>query len=127
MKYDHMCFQVSDVDASIEFYTKKLGFKLLSVDESEEQKIKFAFLEINGSKLELLEDLRGNFEKPKVAEPYCPHYCLEVEDMDATVKQLKENGIEILSGPTACVAGEILVYFADPDGNIFEYIKWLDK
>ena len=127
MRYDHTAVQVSNLDVSIEFYTKKLGFKLLSVDESEEQKIKFAFLEINGSKFELLEDLRGNFVKPQIAEPYCPHYCLEVDDMDATVKQLQDSGIEILSGPTACVAGEILVYFADPDNNVFEYISWLDK
>ena len=127
MKYDHVAFQVSNLDAAIEFYTKKLEFRLISIDTSEESKIKFAFLDFNGSKLELLENLAGPYSKPQVVEPYCPHYCIEVDDINAAVDHLKANDIEILSGPFACVAGETLVYFADLDGNVFEYVQWLSK
>ena len=125
MRFDHCAYQVSDIETAVEFYTKKLGFKLLSVDVSEQHRIKYAFLELNGAKIELLEDLNGNFIKPQIKEPFCPHYCIEVEDMNAAVNQLKANDIEIVSGPSACVDGEILVYFKDPDGNVIEYIQWL--
>lgn len=127
MRFDHCAVQVSDLDSSIEFYTKKLGFRLLSVEESEEHRIRYAFLDISGSKIELLENLDGNFVRPNILEPFCPHYCIEVDDMDAAVEHLRANDIRIESGPTACVAGEVLVYFKDPDGNVFEYIQWLDK
>lgn len=127
MKFDHCALQVTNLDAAIEFYTKKLGFLLLSIDVSEQHKIKYAFLDLNGSKIELLEDLNAHFTKPNISAPFCPHYCIEVENMDTAVNILKENGIEIVSGPTACVAGELLVYFKDPDGNTFEYIQWLYK
>ncbi len=127
MRFDHFAFQVADIDAAIEFYTKKLGFRFISVDVSEQHRIKYAFLDINGAKLELLEDLDGRFTRPQIGEPFCPHYCIEVEDINTAVNQLKENDIEIVSGPTACAAGEILVYFKDLDGNVIEYIQWLEK
>ena len=125
MRFDHCAYQVSDIETAVGFYTKKLGFKLLSVDVSEQHRIKYAFLDLNGAKIELLEDLNGSFIKPDIKEPFCPHYCIEVDDMNAAVNQLKANGIEIVSGPSACVDGEILVYFKDPDGNVIEYIQWL--
>lgn len=124
MKYEHCAMQVSNLDAAIEFYTEKLGFHHLSTEISEQNNIKYAFLDLNGSKIELLEDLKGRFKKPTVSEPYCPHYCIEVENMDNAIKNLNKNEIEIVSGPTSCAAGEILVYFTDPDGNIFELIQY---
>ncbi len=126
MRYDHTAVQVSDIDASIEFYTSNLGFKLMSLETSEQLKMRFAFLELEGSKFELIEDLRGNFVKLQLAEPYCPHYCLEVEDMETAVRQLHEQGIEILSGPID-LPGEVFVYFTDPDDNVLEYIQWKNK
>lgn len=127
MRFDHCAFQVSDVERAIAFYTKVMRFKLLSIDVSEQHHIKYAFLEIDGAKIELLEDLNGNFTMPQISEPFCPHYCIEVDDMDAAVDHLKANGVKILSGPTACADDEILVYFNDQDGNVIEYIQWLNK
>ena len=126
MRLDHFAFQVSDIDAAIAFYTQKLGFKLLSLDISEQHNIKFAFLAIQGGKIELLENLDGGFSKPDVSEPFCPHCCIEVDDIHEAANQLTASGVKILSGPTACADGELLVYFADPDGNIFEYIQRLN-
>lgn len=127
MRFDHCAFQVTDIEKAIAFYTKILGFKFLSVNTSEQHTIKYAFLEINGAKIELLEDLKGSFTKPQISEPFCPHICIEVEDMTEAVNQLKANGVEIISGPSSCEAGEILVYFGDQDNNVIEYIQWLDK
>lgn len=127
MKFEHSAMQVSNLDAAIEFYTEKLGFRHLSTEVSEQNNIRYAFLDLNGAKIELLEDLKGRFTKPNVSEPYCPHYCIEVENMDAAIRNLNANCIDIVSGPIACAEGEILVYFTDPDNNIFEYIQYLHE
>ena len=124
MKYDHCAIQVSNLDIAIKFYTEKLGFRVLSIEVSQQHNIKYAFLDFYGSKFELLENLDGHFTKPQISENFCPHYCIEVEDMTNAINQLKANNVEIISGPTSCVAGEILVYFKDQDGNVFEYIQW---
>ena len=125
MRLDHFAFQVSDIDMAVAFYTQTLGFKLLSIDVSAQHNIKYAFLDLNGAKIELLQNLSGSFPRHEISEPFCPHCCIEVDDIHAAEASLKANGVSILSGPTACAAGEVLIYFADPDGNIIEYLQWL--
>ncbi|NMC14339.1 MAG: hypothetical protein GYA34_15830, partial [Chloroflexi bacterium] len=43
-KNDHTAFQVSDLNASIAFYTKSLGLRLLFSDEDPAEQEAFAFL-----------------------------------------------------------------------------------
>lgn len=45
MSFDHVAFQVSDMDSSISFYTQKLRFKLNFRSTNEEEQEEYAFLE----------------------------------------------------------------------------------
>ena len=93
MAFDHAGFQVSDMDKSIQFYTEKLGFRLLFRTEAKDYGEIGAFLEWNGAKLELLQSINKEFHPKKPEKPFCPHICFEAEDMDEIVKMLKENDI----------------------------------
>ena len=55
MAYDHGAFRVSSLESSIEFYTKKLGFTFLFQNDNPAHHEKYAFLEYNGARLELIE------------------------------------------------------------------------
>lgn len=127
MAYDHGAFQVSNLERSIQFYTKKLGFQLLFRTGAEAYGETGAFLDWNGARLELLQSLQQEFHPRKPEKPFCPHLCFEVEDMDEAVKTLKENGIPILDGPHELPDSERWIYFTDPDQNVIEYIVWLNK
>lgn len=127
MNFDHIAFQVSDMDSSIDFYTQKLGFKLKSRSVNENQQEEYAFLDYTDVSLELIRDLREKYRKPQIKKPYCPHFCLEVEDMKSSIEALKKKDIHIVDGPFETKDEETWVYFSDPDNNILEYIQWYKK
>jgi len=127
-RVDHFAFEVADMDAAIAFYTGKLGLKLMFREVDEKQGEEFAFLELDGGNLELLRSLAPPAAPPKAepASPWCPHLALVTEDMDELVARAKESGIAILKGPLHAEGLAKWIYLCDPDGNIIEYIQWLD-
>jgi len=124
MRFDHGAFQVSSLDAAIAFYTDTLGFSLTFRGHNADEDESYAFLTFGDARLELIEDCTQPFNKPEIRKPYCPHFCLEVPDMDAAVAGLKTTGVPILRGPLKIEGEETWVYFADPDNNVLEYIQW---
>ncbi len=127
MSFDHVAFQVSDMDSSISFYTQKLGFKLNFRSKNEEEQEEYAFLECGNTRLELIQNLKEEYKKPEIKKPYCPHLCLEVENMKQSIGKLKKNNIHIIRGPLEIKDEETWVYFSDPDNNVLEYIRWYRK
>jgi len=127
MSFDHIAFQVSDMDSSISFYTEKLGFELKSRAIDEEDKEEYTFLEHEDARLELILDLMREFKKSEIKKPYCPHFCLEVKDMKSSVDLLKKRNVPIVHGPMETKGDVTWVYFSDPDNNILEYIQWFKK
>lgn len=127
MGFDHCAFQVSNMDEAIEFYTKKLGFALnfrgINKDENEE----YAFLDLGDARIELIQDLSTAYKKPEIKKPYCPHFCIEIEDMKEAIEMLERNNINIIRGPLEIAGEETWIYFSDPDNNVLEYIQWFNK
>jgi lactoylglutathione lyase len=127
MKFDHGAFQVSDIDKAIEFYTKKLGFKLKFQSINKEEKEAYAFVELGEARIELIQDLITPFNKSKIVKPFCPHFCIEIDDMKKGIELLHKHNINIIKGPLEIKGEETWVYFSDPDNNILEYIQWYKK
>ena len=130
-RLDHVALQVSDMDASIEFYTEVLGLPLLFKKADSDHNEVFAFLELEGGNLELLAltDSHGNVvprELPPIEKPYCPHVALGTDDIDAVVAELQAKGIPLVDGPLIIPGQVRWLYLADPDNNIIEYVQWLD-
>ena len=127
-KYDHVAYQVSDMDAAIDFYVGKLGFTLSSRTVNELENEQFAYVTLDDLRLELLQDLSGAlFDRPEIKPPYCPHIAIQVDDMDQAVACLKAQQIPIIRGPLAIPDQVTWLYFADPDNNVLEYVHWYKK
>ncbi len=126
MFYDHFAFEVADLDAAIRFYVDRLGFKETWRHRNEQEAEECAFLSAGDVRLELLSVLgESQTERPLPAPPYCPHLAIAVDDLLLAAAALKEQDIAILRGPLE-VAGKVRwLYFADPDGNVIEYVEWL--
>ena len=127
MAYDHGAFRVSNLEKAIAFYTGKLGFRQLFLVNSEASGERGVFLEYHGARLELIETIGVSYQPAVPARPYCPHLCFEADDMDEVLTVLRKHGIPILDGPNEIPGSEQWIYFTDPDGNVLEYIVWLDK
>jgi catechol 2,3-dioxygenase-like lactoylglutathione lyase family enzyme len=93
-KLDHVAIRVANLEASIAFYTKKLGLKLLFQQVDPAHGEAFAFLELEGGNLELLQlfdEARGEegetrqesaWKPPAIESPYCPHLAFASTDLE---------------------------------------------
>ena len=124
-QFDHVAFQVGDMDAAIQFYVEKLGFALSSRAVNQEEKEEYVFVVLGDLRLELIQDLsRAVHQKPDIKPPYCPHLAIETDDMERAVAHLKEKDVPIIRGPLVIEDEVTWVYFADPDNNVLEYVQW---
>lgn len=129
-KLDHVALEVADLDTALAFYADTLNLKLLFRKRDEEHHEAFAFLELEGGNLELLQLLnRQNRPKKKrkceIAESCCPHVAIQTPDMSALVAQLEEKRIPIEKGPLEISGTVRWIYVRDPDNNIIEFVQWL--
>ncbi len=121
---------VSDINTSIDWYSKNLGLVVLNKMENEERGFKQANLKGEGAILELIE-LKGTMS-PKEAMEGKPKARIEglfkvgysVADFDKTVEQFKLSKVDfhgdVVQDPNT---GQRMVILKDPDGNriqIFE-------
>ena len=132
MNIHHFAYEVSDLDASIHFYTEKLGFRLQLdriVDENEHEA--FAILEMDGGRLELIQALTESntpqsFESFPIRPHCCPHLAFQVNDFDQILEQLKVKGIPVVHGPLEAPGVARWLYASDPDGNVIEFCYFPD-
>lgn len=53
------------------------------------------------------------------------HLCLEVDDMDVTVREMQDAGIAIDSGPQTGKDGNRQAWVKDPEGNRIEFMQMM--
>ena len=127
MRFDHMAFEVSDLEQAIAFYGKALGFIESWRHRNEDENEECVFLTLGDVRLELLVHLDGKFKGlPEPQTPYCPHLAIGVDDLDVAIGQLEVNEVSILRGPLSVEGKVRWLYFADPDHNVIELVQWLE-
>jgi len=129
MKVDHFAVQVADLERAIRFYTESFGLKLMFKEVDRQQHEAFAFLELEGGNLELLQKLDAQdrpapFAPPSIQPPYCPHLALRTDDMAKLVATAKARGVPIVKGPLVNPGLCTWIYLSDPDHNVLEFIQW---
>ena len=127
IRNDHTAFRVSDLDAAIRFYTEALGLRLMFRKINLEAAEAYAFLELDGGNLELIQSLGAPFTRRQIEPPYCPHLAFRTDDMEQTMEMLLAAAIEIVKGPLEIPGEEKWLYISDTDGNVIEYIEWARK
>lgn len=112
----HVCFVVSDLEASIAFYQEALGLTHAFDFLTEEGERFGVYLHIGGRSF--LEMFRGEPAERAEKQSYA-HLCLEVDDVAATVEELRGKGVEVTD---AVLGGDHSwqAWLADPDGNRIE-------
>jgi lactoylglutathione lyase/glyoxylase I family protein len=112
----HVCFVVSDLDASIAFYRDQLGLTP-AFDFVNEQGERFGcYLRVGGRAF--LELFKGTLTARAEGQAF-QHICLEVDDIESTVATLRERGVEV--GPVSLGSDQSYqAWLSDPDGNRIE-------
>ena len=119
----HVCFMVKDLSASQEFYCDRLGLKH-AFDFINDAGERFGMY-IHAGERSFIELFAGTPDGPDDKQSY-RHLCLEVDDIEATVSDLRSGGVE-LTEPTFGADGSWQSWTADPDGNPIELHGYTPK
>ena len=122
VKIKHFCINVKDLEKSIDFYCNTLGLKLSNRFELPENDIEIAL--VVGEEGDVaLELVYQRVKEEYVMGDYFGHLAFIVGDVDATVEELRNKGVEIVREPfNFFEAGleERLAFVKDPDGILIE-------
>ncbi len=118
----HTCYRVLDLERSVAFY-EKLGFEeLRRMPIRDEATNCFMGLPDDGARLELTHN-HDRSEPYEIGTGY-GHIAITADDLDATLAQLAELGIEPEKQPyTVREGGSRLCFVRDPDGYRIELIE----
>jgi catechol 2,3-dioxygenase-like lactoylglutathione lyase family enzyme len=122
-RLDHLVLTVTDLDATMAFYTSVLGMELVTFGAGR-RALTFGVSKIN------LHEIGREFE-PKARQPMpgSGDLCFIVDEPIAEVMtRLAENGVAVEEGPVerSGATGRIMsCYLRDPDGNLLELSNYI--
>jgi len=124
----HTSIRTSNIDKSIDFYTRLMGLKLLSRREIPQNNAEIAFLqdpEGKGAKLELtFYRKQKKFIQADYEERLFDHIAFEVENMEQTISIMRKEKVTITDEPFKLgAAGPLIAFIEDPDGTLIELIE----
>ncbi len=99
MKYLHTMVRVSDLDASLDFYCRKLGLQVVQRRENEAGRFTLVFLAAPGDEDAQVE-LTYNWDPEAYGEGRnFGHLAYRVDDIYAVCQRLQDNGVTINRPP----------------------------
>ena len=123
----HASIRTSNMEKSIDFYTRLLGLKLLSRREIKQNNAEIAFLQDpkgKGCTLELtFYRNQKKFVQPEYEERLFDHLGFEVADMNMTIAALRKENVTITDEPFKLATGTTIAFIEDPDGTLIELIE----
>jgi methylmalonyl-CoA epimerase len=99
MKIDHIGIVVHDIQEALKVYETALGLPLTEVQEVPDQEVEVAFLPLGESNIELVKPTTGDTGIAKFLTKRgegIHHICIEVEDIEAALAQLKAHEVQLI-------------------------------
>jgi lactoylglutathione lyase len=123
----HASIRTSNMDKSIDFYSRLLGLKLQSRREIKQNNAEIAFLQDaqgKGCTLELtFYRNQTKFSQPEYEERLFDHLGFEVADMNKTLSAMRKENITITDKPFKLGSNTTIAFIEDPDGTLIELIE----
>jgi predicted enzyme related to lactoylglutathione lyase len=105
---------VTDQDRALEFYTKKLGFRVLTDAPFDGDQ---RWIELSIPRAETRVVLFTADDHKKMIGGFM-NFTFATDDVEGTAQELKASGVEFVQEPTKADWGTMAI-FKDPDGNKF--------
>jgi lactoylglutathione lyase len=123
----HASIRTSNMQRSIDFYSKFFGLKLLSRQEIKQTNAEIAFLqdeEAKGCKLELtFFHNQDKFSQPEYEERLFDHLGFEVVDLNKILEAMRKENVAITDEPFKFNERTTIAFIEDPDGTLIELIE----
>ena len=112
-KVEHIGIAVKSITNAMRFYGDILNLGLSEIVDVPNRKLRIAFIELSGTKLELLESAGEGSVIDKFIQKRgegIHHVCFEVEDFDKVISELKDKKVEFVDEPRTGAEGKKIVF-----------------
>ncbi len=120
MKIDHIGIATTRIDEAARFYLDSLGLHVAHLEEVASQKVRVAMLPVGESNFELLEPTSEDSPIAKFLAKRGPgihHIAVRVDDIRASLAELKAQGARLIDEEPRPGAGGCLVAFIHPSST----------
>jgi len=119
-KIHHIAVAVDNLDEAAKFYQDGLGLDLTGIEVVSAQKTKVGFFKIGASNIELVQPAEPDSPLDKFLKTKgqgIHHVCFEVDDIEAEIKSLLENGATMIDEKPRPGAHNSRVAFIHPKSS----------
>ena len=99
-RINHIAVLVEDIDTSLKFWHDILGIEPSHISNIPNEAARIAFLPLGESEIELVQPITSDSGLSRFLEKHGPgihHLCLEVDDLQGLLKQLKTEGVQLIN------------------------------
>src|SRR5579883_3528570 len=131
-RIDHVAIIVRNIEQALTFYRDTLGITPGEIRDVPSEQVRIAFLPMGGpggSEIELIEPTMPGSSLTKFLEKHgegLHHICLEVDDIDAALQEMKDKGAPVLDEQPR-VAAEGRAIFLHPRGTNGVLLELIEK
>ena len=121
--FGHAAIKVKDLDATLRFYTGKLGFPEMMRLHDDDGSIRLIYLRITD---DIYLEVFPGAETDRAPGPNANgvnHLCLTVGDLDDVCRDLQDKGIPLAAAMRTGADGNRQAWIEDPDGNRIELME----
>jgi methylmalonyl-CoA epimerase len=127
-KYDHVGLAVTDTDETVALLSKLFGFQIAETREEPAAGFKSTLVSASNIALELIQPVGPQGMIQKFIEKRgagLHHISMQVDDLDAEMKRLKDLGVQFASDEPAQVDGDKVVFIhpRSTNGLLIELIQ----
>ena len=117
---EHVAIAVKDLDAAVHYYVHVLGFAPPEFEVVADQKVRTAIFGHGMGRIELICPTEPSSSVAKFLEKRgdgLHHICVEVDDIVATLAELKAKGVALIDEVPRIGAGGAKIAFVHPKGG----------
>lgn len=117
---NHVAVVVDDMNKSLSFWRDALGLQMTELQDVPAEKSRIAFLPAGESEVELVQPTGDDSGIAKYLAKHGPgmhHICLEVDDIDDMLSQLKIKGIHLINEEPRIARDGKKYAFVHPDST----------
>ena len=119
-RINHVAMVVPDMDQALSFWRDALGMDLHELRDVPSEQSQVAFLPLPGSEVELVRpttDDSGIAKYLAKRGPGMHHICLEVDDIEGMLSQLKSRGVRLINETPRSAADGKRYAFIHPEST----------
>ena len=121
----HVAFRIGNLEESLDFYCNKLGFReAFRLEQEGKPSPWIVYIQIApGHFIELFPIAASETLTSTHPELTYSHFCLLVDDLAATLRDLAARGLEAPGSPIQGLDHNWQYWIKDPDGNAIELMQ----